>query len=70
MPRLKAFLWRAAIVVITVVVLLLVGPPLLAMLGLSALSAGPAFNLLQVLFGLIALIYIFFGPDPAPWAPF
>lgn len=69
MPRLKAFLWRAAVVVITVIILWMVWPPLTAMLGLEAINSGPAFNLLKVLLGLGALLYIVFGPEPT-WAPF
>ena len=68
MPKVKAFLWRVVYVVLVVVILLIVVPLLLDLLGIG-LPHGPALQLLQICLGLLALIYIFFGPEP-PYAPF
>jgi hypothetical protein len=64
--RLKAMLWRLAYVLIVIIVLALVWDPLLAALGLSIPER--IFALLKAVLGIIALLYILFGPEnPAPW---
>jgi hypothetical protein len=68
MPRLKHLLWRLAYAVVLIVVLLIITPLLLSLLGLS-LTAVPvaAITLLKFAFGVLVLIYIFFGPEPYAW---
>lgn len=60
--RLKALLWRVVYVVLCFVVLYLVGPLFLSFIGIPI--DGQAMQLLRVCFGLIALLYVLFGPDP------
>lgn len=67
MPRLKAILWRVVVVVFFGLALYLIGPPFLAFIGIPI--EGTAMTLLRACFGLIALLYVVFGPEPS-WAPF
>lgn len=63
--RLKAALWRIVYVVIVVIVLMLIGPLFLELIGVTI--PGTMLALLKACLGLIALIYVVFGPDaPAP----
>lgn len=67
MPRLKAALWRVVVVVFIGLALYLIGPLFLAFIGIPI--DGAAMTLLRACFGLIALLYVVFGPEPG-WAPF
>ncbi len=67
MPRLKALLWRVVVVVFVGLALFIIGPLFLAFIGIPI--EGTAMALLRGCLGLIALIYVVFGPDPT-WAPF
>ncbi len=67
MPRLKAMLWRVVVVVFFGLALYLIGPLFLNFIGIPI--DGAAMTLLRACLGLIALLYVVFGPDPT-WAPF
>jgi hypothetical protein len=60
--KLKSLLWRVVYVVLCFVVLYLVGPLFLSFIGIPI--EGQAMQLLRICFGLIALLYVIFGPDP------
>lgn len=68
MSKLKAFLWRLVYLVLLIVVILFVTPLILQLVGIG-MPEGPALTLLKFALGCLALIYLFFGPDP-PYAPF
>lgn len=67
MPRLKALLWRVVVVVFVGLALFLIGPLFLQFIGIPI--EGTAMTLLRACLGLIALVYVVFGPEPG-WAPF
>jgi hypothetical protein len=69
MPRIKATMWRLAYAVMLIVILMFVLPLLLSLLGMN-LSSVPdaAITLLKFAFGVLILIFVFFGPEP--YAPF
>lgn len=60
--KLKSLLWRVVYVVLCFVVLYLVGPLFLSFIGIPI--EGQAMQLLRICFGLIALLYVIFGPEP------
>jgi len=62
MPQtLKAALWRIVYVIIVVIVLLIVWDPFLALIGVTI--PGNILALLKAVLGIIALLYVVFGPD-------
>ena len=64
--RLKAALWRIVYVIIVIIVLLMVWDPFLALIGVTI--PGNLFALLKAVLGIIALLYVVFGPDsPVPF---
>lgn len=60
--RLKALLWRIVYVVLCFLILWIVGPLFLDFIGIPIPANAQA--LLRVCLGLIALLYVIFGPDP------
>lgn len=61
-------LWRVLIAVVVVAVLYWLGPIVLRLLGLPS-PTGDMQTLLKGVTGLLALIYIVWGPTPPrPWA--
>ncbi len=58
----KSLLWRVVYVVIVVVILSLVLPPFLAFMGIGI--PADAYQLIKLCLVIIAILYVFFGPEP------
>jgi uncharacterized membrane protein len=64
----RSVLWRILVAVVVVFVLFWLLPVVLRLIGLPTPSGDMA-TLLRAVVGLLALIYIVWGPSPAPpWA--
>jgi uncharacterized membrane protein len=64
----RAVLWRVLIAIVVVAVVFWLLPPVLRLLGLPA-PGGDFAVVLHAVVGLLALLYIIWGPTPpTPWA--
>ena len=62
----KGFLWRVVYAALSVFMLWLVLPLFLSVIGFDL--PGNLFALMRVCVGCIAVLYVFFGPEPpSPW---
>ncbi len=62
MPYLKALLWRIVIVIVVAIILAYIVPLFLAFVGFTVSAL--ALQLLRACLVCIAIIYVFWGPEP------
>jgi hypothetical protein len=63
----QGLLWRVLIAIVVIAVLLWLGPLVLHLIGLP-IPGGDLLTVLKAVGGLLALLYIIWGPTPPrPW---